>query len=191
MANSDAKTTATTDALDPRAFRQALGQFPTGVAVVTATHDNYPIGMTANSFSSVSLAPPLVSWSVAKSSPNHDPFVAAEAFAVHFLGADHHELALRFGQRGADKFAGLAHAPGDTGAPLIEGLAPIFECRAWARYPGGVIHGLLTKRTQGEALEFAVAASALKHTINGDFNLVSVAEVEALVGGDASGRVQR
>ena len=137
MANSDAKTTATTDALDPRAFRQALGQFPTGVAVVTATHDNYPIGMTANSFSSVSLAPPLVSWSVAKSSPNHDPFVAAEAFAVHFLGADHHELALRFGQRGADKFAGLAHAPGDTGAPLIEGLAPIFECRAWARYPGG------------------------------------------------------
>ena len=56
---------------------------------------------------------------------------------------------------------------------------------------GGVIHGLLTKRTQGEALEFAVAASALKHTINDDFNLVSVAEVEALVGGDASGRVQR
>ena len=57
---------------------------------------------------------------------------------------------------------------------------------------GGVIHGLLTKRTQGEALEFAVAdTSALKHTINGDFNLVSVAEVEALVGGDASGRVQR
>ncbi len=58
-------------------------------------------------------------------------------------------------------------------------------------FSGGVIHGLLTKRTQGEALEFAVAASALKHTINGDFNLVSVAEVEALVGGDASGRVQR
>ena len=123
--------------LDPTAFRNALGQFPTGVAVVTATHEGYPIGMTANSFSSVSLAPPLVSWSVAKSSPNHDPFVATEAFAVHFLGADHRELALRFGSRGADKFAGLTHAPGPTGAPLIEGLAPIFECRAWARYPGG------------------------------------------------------
>jgi flavin reductase (DIM6/NTAB) family NADH-FMN oxidoreductase RutF/DNA-binding MarR family transcriptional regulator len=124
-------------ALDPAAFRNALGQFPTGVAVVTATHDGYPIGMTANSFSSVSLAPPLVSWSVAKSSPNHDPFVATEAFAVHFLGADHRDLALRFGSRGADKFAGLTHASGETGAPLIEGLAPIFECRAWARYPGG------------------------------------------------------
>ena len=58
-------------------------------------------------------------------------------------------------------------------------------------FSGGVIHGLLTKATQGEALEFAVAASALKHTIPGDFNMVSVAEVEALCGGDASGRVQR
>ena len=58
-------------------------------------------------------------------------------------------------------------------------------------FSAGIIHGLLTKNNQGEALEFAVAASALKHTINGDFNLVSVAEVEALAGGDASGRVQR
>ena len=58
-------------------------------------------------------------------------------------------------------------------------------------FSGGVIHGLLTKPTQGEALEFAVAASALKHTINGDFNLVSVEEVESLAGGNASGRVQR
>ena len=58
-------------------------------------------------------------------------------------------------------------------------------------FSGGLIHGLLTKKTQGEALEFAVAASALKHTINGDFNLVSAEEVEALAGGDGSGRVQR
>ena len=58
-------------------------------------------------------------------------------------------------------------------------------------FSGGVIHGLLTKATQGEALEFAVAASALKHTIKGDFNLVSAEEVEALAGGDGSGRVQR
>ena len=58
-------------------------------------------------------------------------------------------------------------------------------------FSGGLIHGLLTKKTQGEALEFAVAASALKHTINGDFNLVSVDEVESLAGGNANGRVQR
>lgn len=58
-------------------------------------------------------------------------------------------------------------------------------------FSGGIIHGLLTKKTQGEALEFAVAASALKHTINGDFNLVSESEVESLAGGNANGRVQR
>ena len=58
-------------------------------------------------------------------------------------------------------------------------------------FSGGLIHGLLTKETQGEALEFAVAASALKHTIPGDFNLVSVDEVESLAGGNANGRVQR
>ena len=58
-------------------------------------------------------------------------------------------------------------------------------------FSGGLIHGLLTKETQGEALEFAVAASALKHTINGDFNLVGVDEVESLAGGNANGRVQR
>ena len=58
-------------------------------------------------------------------------------------------------------------------------------------FSAGIIHGLLTKQNQGEALEFAVAASALKHTINGDFNMVTVEEVEALAGGDASGRVQR
>ena len=58
-------------------------------------------------------------------------------------------------------------------------------------FSGGLIHGLLTKPTQGEALEFAVAASALKHTINGDFNLVNADEVESLAGGNANGRVQR
>ena len=58
-------------------------------------------------------------------------------------------------------------------------------------FSGGLIHGLLTKQSMGEALEFAVAASALKHTINGDFNMVSAEEVEALAGGNANGRIQR
>ena len=58
-------------------------------------------------------------------------------------------------------------------------------------FSGGLIHGLLTKSSQGEALEFAVAASALKHTVEGDFNMMSASEVEALAGGNANGRVQR
>ncbi len=123
--------------LDAATLRRALGQFPTGVTIVTAARGADLLGMTANSFSSVSLDPPLVQWSVAKSAPSHDAFVAAEAFAIHFLGADHRELALRFGSRNAEKFTGIRHAEGITGAPLLTELAPIFECRTWARYPGG------------------------------------------------------
>lgn len=124
--------------LDPAEFRRALGQFPTGVTIVTAAGPARPLGMTANSFSSVSLDPPLVSWCCACSSPSHDGFVAADGFAVHFLGADHRDLALRFASKsGGDRFDGLAHRPGRYGAPLIEELAPVFECRTWARYPGG------------------------------------------------------
>ncbi|WP_342362860.1 flavin reductase [Terrarubrum flagellatum] len=118
-------------------MRKALGQFPTGVAIVTASVEGRYVGMTANSFAAVSLSPPLVLWSVAKSAASYDAFVAAESFAVHFLGSDHHDLALRFAGRVPDKFAGVALTTGETGAPLIEGLAPVFECRTWARHPGG------------------------------------------------------
>jgi len=124
-------------ALDAGTLRRALGQFPTGVTIVTAVHRTQRYGMTANSFSSVSLDPPLVQWSVAKSSPSHDAFIAADAFAVHFLGAGHRELALRFGSSNSGKFTGVSHTEGITGAPLLTDLAPIFECRTWARYPGG------------------------------------------------------
>lgn len=126
-----------TSAIAPAAFRQALGQFPTGVAIVTTAVDGKPLGMTANSFAAVSLEPPLVLWSVAQSALSHDAFATCQAFAVHFLGADRHELALRFAGRGSDKFAGLSYAFGETGAPLLEDLAPVFECRLHARHPGG------------------------------------------------------
>jgi 3-hydroxy-9,10-secoandrosta-1,3,5(10)-triene-9,17-dione monooxygenase reductase component len=125
--------------LTPEHFRRALGQFPTGVTIATAFSGERPVGMTANSFSSVSLDPPLVLWCVAKAAPSYAAFLEAEAFAIHFLGADHHELALRFAGRGrgADKFAGLVFVKGEAGAPILDGIAPIFECRTWARHDGG------------------------------------------------------
>lgn len=128
--------TLTAPAIEPDELRRALGQFPTGVTVITAAHEGRLVGMTANSFSSVSLDPPLVLWSAARATPSHATFTAADAFAVHFLGAEQRDLAVRFAGRG-DKFDGLAYVEGQTGAPLIEGLAPILECRAWARYDGG------------------------------------------------------
>lgn len=123
--------------LDPLSFRKALGQFPTGVTIVTAQSGDRRLGMTANSFASVSLDPPLVLWCPAKAAPSHDAFVAAEGFAIHFLGADHQDLALRFAGRTAEKFADIPHETGISGAPLLTELAPIFECRTWARYDGG------------------------------------------------------
>jgi len=123
--------------LSPEAFRAALGQFPTGVTIVTAADQTRLVGMTANSFASVSLDPPLVLWSVAKSAPSCPAFLAADGFAIHFLGADHRDLAIRFAASGFDKFADMAFSRGATGAPLLDGLAPILECRSWARYEGG------------------------------------------------------
>lgn len=123
--------------LDQQSFRKALGQFPTGVTVVTAQRGDRRLGMTANSFVSVSLDPPLVLWCPAKAAPSHDAFVAAEGFAIHFLGADHQDLAHRFASRTAEKFNDISHETGISGAPLLTELAPIFECRTWARYDGG------------------------------------------------------
>ena len=136
---ADEPVQAAAGTLTPDAFRRALGQFPTGVTIATAFANGRPVGMTANSFSSVSLAPPLVLWCVAKAAPSYPAFVGADAFAIHFLDAGHQELALRFAGRSerGDKFADLAFVRGATGAPILDGIAPIFECRVWARYDGG------------------------------------------------------
>lgn len=119
------------------AFREALGQFPTGVTIVTAAGADRLVGMTVNSFASVSLDPPLVLWSVAKATASFAVFMAADAYAVHFLNAGQSDLAMRFAGRIDDKFAGLDHGPGVTGAPVLAGVEPLLECRVWARHDGG------------------------------------------------------
>jgi flavin reductase (DIM6/NTAB) family NADH-FMN oxidoreductase RutF len=120
-----------------RAFRDALGAFPTGVTVVTATGlDGLPVGITANSFASVSLEPPLVLWSPARSSSRHDHFVRAAAFAIHVLGAEQEDLAARF-VRGGDGFRGLPALPNREGVPLIAGTVARFECATEALHDGG------------------------------------------------------
>lgn len=123
---------------DPRQFRDALGAFTTGVTIVT-TRDaqGRDVGLTANSFNSVSLTPPMVLWSLAKSSANLRAFVEAEHFAVHILAADQEPLSRRFAQRGADKFFGLELERGHGGIPLLAGCAARFECRTAFRYEGG------------------------------------------------------
>ncbi len=125
-------------AIDPIALRNALGQYATGVAIVTTLDGaGRPTGLTVNSFASVSLDPPLVLWSLAANSSCQAAFEACSHFAVNVLTADQVALANRFATNGIDKFAGVAWMPGLGGAPLLAGAGAVFECRSEARHAGG------------------------------------------------------
>jgi len=130
-------TTAPT-AIDPRAFRDALGNFVTGVTIVTTVDDTgADVGLTANSFNSVSLDPPMVLWSLALCSSSLPAFRQASWWAVHILAADQETLSARFAKRGIDKFEGLSITRGPGGIPLLEGCTARFVCRAAYEYEGG------------------------------------------------------
>ena len=123
---------------DARDLRRALGQYATGVTVVTTVHDGERFGMTANSFTSVSLNPPLVLWAAARSSPSLAAFEAADRFAVNVLAADQHHLSRQFATSGTDKFDGVALLDGDpAGLPLLDGTVAHFGCRRTQRVDAG------------------------------------------------------
>ena len=124
-------------AIDPKVLRQALGAFATGVTIVTTAADGGDVGLTANSFSSVSLSPPMVLWSLAKTSSNIEPFRQATHFAVHILAADQEALSGRFASKGIDKFAGVEVERGHGGIPLLYDCTARFECRTTFQYEGG------------------------------------------------------
>jgi flavin reductase (DIM6/NTAB) family NADH-FMN oxidoreductase RutF len=121
---------------DQRDLRDALGLFATGVTVVTAAGDEGPVGMTVNSFASVSLDPPLVLWSVARESDRAGTFERAGFFAVHVLSAEHRSLAQHFAAFGSE-FDGIDIEEGQGGVPLLSTFSARFECRTAARHPGG------------------------------------------------------
>lgn len=119
-----------------RQFRQALGSFATGVTIVT-TLNGEPIGVTANSFNSVSLDPPLVLWSLARSSGSMEAFRTSGHFAVHILGAHQEELSARFARPGTNKFEGMDWRSGVAGSPVLADYLALFECRTVECYDGG------------------------------------------------------
>jgi flavin reductase (DIM6/NTAB) family NADH-FMN oxidoreductase RutF len=125
---------------DPRAFRNALGAFPTGVCIVTTRRaSGERIGLTVSSFSSVSLNPALVLWSLTRGAPSAAAFRAAERFAVNVLAEDQRGLASHFARPAADKFAAVdaSFADGIAGLPLLEGAAARFQCRNSFQEYGG------------------------------------------------------
>jgi flavin reductase (DIM6/NTAB) family NADH-FMN oxidoreductase RutF len=112
-----------------REFRDALGSFATGVTVVTACDaEGHPVGLTANSFNSVSLEPPLVLWSLSRSASTMATFNTCQHYAVNVLSAEQVALAQQFAARGTDRWAGVRYSLGANGAPLLEGALATFEC---------------------------------------------------------------
>ena len=116
-------------ALDPRALRNAFGAFATGVTVVTAiADDGRPIGFTANSFTSVSLDPPLVLICIAKRAGSFDIFRSAGAFAINILQEGQRDISTTFASPRPDKFAGLPCATAKTGSPVLQDCAAWLDC---------------------------------------------------------------
>lgn len=122
---------------DTRAFRHALGQFPTGVCVVTCAVDDVVLGMTVNSFNSLSLDPPLVLFSIDKCTASLPLWERARDYAVNVLAENQKDLSERFAKRSLKKWEGLSYAISSFGAPLLAGVAAVFECATEARHPAG------------------------------------------------------
>ncbi len=128
----------TTPTLDPIKLRNAFGSFVTGVTVITGRDSRgNPVGMTANSFSSVSLNPPLALWSVAETATAFDAFREASHFTIHILHSGQEQLSRQFAAKGGDKFADTIHELGSGDVPCLTDYAARFECAVEHRYPGG------------------------------------------------------
>lgn len=123
---------------DARAFRNALGTFPTGVCVVTArAPDGEDLGMTMSSFNSLSLQPPLVLFSIGRQSHSLAQWQRAEGYAINVLAENQKDISGRFAKPLGNKWAALEFDRGHAGAPLLRGVVARFECRAFARHDGG------------------------------------------------------
>lgn len=146
------------DAAHQRDFRAALGQFATGVTIVTTQTVDGPLGITANSFASLSLDPPLVMWAPGKFSRRFQAFAEAERFVIHILAADQLPLAQHFARDGRDfDIPDLDFGAGDV--PLLPGCLVRFHCTGHAVHPGGdhaIVVGAVARVTSrpGAALTF-------------------------------------
>ena len=125
------------ETFDEGSFRQVLARFATGVVVVTGSTTEGPAGLTCQSFSSLSLDPPLVLLSTARTSKTWPRIEATGRFAVNVLGDDQRDLSERFAVSGGDKFAGVAWRPGALGNPLLDGAIAHLECDVHAVHDGG------------------------------------------------------
>jgi 3-hydroxy-9,10-secoandrosta-1,3,5(10)-triene-9,17-dione monooxygenase reductase component len=125
------------DVVDPGVMRDVLGHFASGVTVVTADTDDGPIGFTCQSFSSLSLEPPLVALAPARTSSTWPRLRAMGRFCVNVLAEDQSDLSAAFARSGADKFTGVSWRPSRHGSPVLDGVVAWIDCALWAEYDGG------------------------------------------------------
>jgi flavin reductase (DIM6/NTAB) family NADH-FMN oxidoreductase RutF len=126
------------DTFDSRAFRTALGCFPTGVAVVTTISSAAQhMGITVNSFTSVSLDPPLVLWCLDKKSDRYDAFTRAATYTINVLGTDHQEVSSRLARQGEHSLEGIPLEPTELGPPALVDALAVFECVSLQVHDGG------------------------------------------------------
>ena len=131
---------------DPRTLRDALGCFATGVTVVTCLGDDgVPAGLTVNSFTSVSLEPPLLLVCVAKPAASAEVLVEAPHFAINVLQTGQQPASIRFSTRDEDRFGATPWSCGEAGAPILKDSLGVFECERFAVYDGGDHHILVGK----------------------------------------------
>jgi flavin reductase (DIM6/NTAB) family NADH-FMN oxidoreductase RutF len=155
-----------------RDFRDALGSFATGVTVLTALGvDGGPVGVTISSFNSVSLQPPLILWSLSRTSPRLEAFRHARHYAVNVLAANQQWLSDSFACRENDCFGGVGITAGLAGVPLIGGCSAWFECSHEAQYPGGdhiIFVGRVRHFARGEAGEPLIFHAGRYRELRGD-----------------------
>jgi 3-hydroxy-9,10-secoandrosta-1,3,5(10)-triene-9,17-dione monooxygenase reductase component len=123
--------------VDAAAMRIVLGHFCSGVTVITATDAAGPVGFTCQSFASLSLDPPLVSFAPARTSSSWPRIRHARRFCINVLADDQVEVSSAFARSGTDKFAGVAWRPSPQGAPVLAGVVAWIDCELWAEYAGG------------------------------------------------------
>jgi 3-hydroxy-9,10-secoandrosta-1,3,5(10)-triene-9,17-dione monooxygenase reductase component len=138
---------------DERAFREVLGHFATGITIVTAQEEGRPVGFTCQSFTALSLEPPMIAIAPAKSSSSWPKMVQAGSFCINILAESQEQLCKSFAVSGGDKFVGVKWHIGAGGSPILDGSLAVIECELHSIYDAGdheLVTGRVTSLSQGE-----------------------------------------
>ena len=139
---------------DTKFLRKTLGKYSTGVTVVTSIdNDRNPIGMTVNSFTSVSLLPALVLWCIDKKQPSYNSFMNAEGYAVNILSKDQNDICYKFASQLDNKFENVDWKISENGFPLVKNSLAWFDCKKWNYYSGGDHQILVGEVTSFDSFE--------------------------------------